>query len=254
MKVKLLLPPLVIVICIGLMVWFVYPAYTNDVDGIKEKRQQLAEENKKLAEVKEKVANISRLAAQLESEKENRPTIMSFVPDSRKEEEIMDNLNFISGNGGLSVVGLNIKPISKEAVVPNPTPTNPVEAVPEVVKPSDFAAELTVVGSYENIKNMLEKVYRLERFNAVKIATIEKAEVQSEGKNVSTATDSLRATISLNFNLLRKQGRVIAITDPAFSLSSFDMSVAKTIREKKSVEILPMIIDQAGRVNPFIPQ
>lgn len=258
MKVKLLLPPLVIVLCIALMVWFVYPVYTNGANGVKEQRQMLAAEKKKMSEAQEKSNNISRLAAQLESNKADQSTIIAFVPENLREEEIIDNLNFIASNEGLSVIKLSIKPKAaipqvemldeRGNVIPDTSGTKK-----SAVKTKDYVVEFSVVGNYEKIKNVFEKIYKLGRYNIVESLEIKKQETQSGSDKKSAPTDTLVANANLKFNMLSKAGQTIDINNPAFSKTSFNLETAQAIRSKKNVEILKMSIDQAGRSNPFLP-
>jgi Tfp pilus assembly protein PilO len=259
MKIKLLLPPLLIVMCIAIMVWFVYPAYTNGSDGIKEKRQTLAGEKKKMSEAQEKSNNVSLLMAQLENNKVDRDTILTFVPDNPGEEEIIDNLNFIATNEGLSVINLSIKSApaaspteigTSEAGVPI-TDINPVQA--SIVKPKEYNVDFSVVGNYEKIKNVFEKIYKLGRFNAAESLNIEQQGTQTGSDKKSVSEDNLVVIAQLKFNALKKSSQTISINNPAFAEKSFNLETAQAIRNKKSVEVLKMNIDQAGRSNPFLP-
>ena len=48
MKIKVILAPLLIVMTVILIIWFVYPAYSNGSDGLKDQLQILDKENKRL--------------------------------------------------------------------------------------------------------------------------------------------------------------------------------------------------------------
>ncbi|MFA6048077.1 MAG: hypothetical protein WCV59_05570 [Parcubacteria group bacterium] len=263
MKVKILLPPLIIVSCIALMVWLVYPAYTNGVDGWKEKRDKLTSEKNNLDDAQKKAENVSRMVAQLGSNKVDQDTIATYIPDELKEEEIIDNLNFIASNEGLSVVKLSVKP---ETVVQQEVPTdmsgnpvvdvsggNPSATEDVTVKAKNYNVEFSVVGNYEKIKNVLDKVYKLKRYNSFKTLEIAANETPGADGKKAAPTDSLKADMILSFDVLKKFSQTVSMNNPIFSQTSFDMKVAQEIRDKKSVDVLKMSIDQAGRTNPFIP-
>jgi hypothetical protein len=209
------------------------------------------------------------MISQLESNKIDQDTIMTFIPDAVKEEELIDNLNFIAGNEGLSVVNLSVaaapvvqeeaatdisgNPVVEGVVVDGSDPTAPIENT--VVKAKGYEVELSVVGGYEKIKNTLDKIYKLKRYNSVKSLTIgaNEEEGSEDGKAKAPSGDDLKADMVLNFNMLRKYSGTVSMNNPIFSQSSFDMKVAADVRNKKSVDILKMNIDQAGRANPFTP-
>jgi len=258
MKVKLLPLPLLIVSCIAIMVWFVYPSYTNGVDGVKEQRQILATEKKKKTEAQEKAGNVSRMMAQLESNKTDQATVMNFVPENLKEEEIIDNLNFIASNEGLSVVELSVKP----RIIMTQSDTVDVQGNPIVdanqiqsatVKPKEYDVDFSVVGNYEKIKNVFEKIYKLGRYNVVESLEIKKQETQESQGKKNEPSDNLVANAHLKFNIVRKSDRVVNINDAVFSETGFNFEVAQMIKNKKNIEILKMSIDQSGRNNPFLP-
>lgn len=264
MKVKILLPPLIIVICIGLMVWLVYPAYTNGIDGWKERRDQLNTQKSNLADAQQKAENVSKMVAQLEGDKASKDTIATFVPDQLREEEIMDNLNFIASNEGLSVVKLSIAPesvIKQESNLVDAsgnTVTDPANASANPseenanIKSKNYDVSLSVIGNYDRIKNVLDKIYKLKRYNSIKTLEISESKAQGSEKNTAP-TDNLEAEMVLTFSYLKKFNQAVNMNNSVFSQSNFDMKIAQDIRDKKSVDVLKMNIDQAGRNNPFVP-
>lgn len=263
MKVKILLPPLIIVICIGLMVWLVYPAYTNGIDGWKERRDQLNTQKSNLADAQQKAENVSKMVAQLEGDKASKDTIATFVPDQLREEEIMDNLNFIASNEGLSVVKLSITPesvIKQELNLVDASGNSVTDHANSSdnsgentnIKSKNYDVALTVVGNYDKIKNTLDKIYRLKRYNSVKTLDISESKAQGSEKNTAP-TDNLEAEMVLTFSYLKKFNQAVNMNNSVFSQPNFDMKIAQDIRDKKSVDVLKMNIDQAGRNNPFVP-
>ncbi|HHE45916.1 MAG TPA: hypothetical protein ENL05_01010, partial [Candidatus Moranbacteria bacterium] len=96
MKGKILIVPVIIVIIIALSVWLVYPAYSNGNNGVKEKYNQLRKEQEKLSNAQNKGANIQKLFGKLNSLSGQKDILYKFVPENAKEEEIIDNLNFLA--------------------------------------------------------------------------------------------------------------------------------------------------------------
>ena len=257
MKAKLLLAPLLIIVTIVLCIWLVYPAYTNGVDGFKEKRAVLAEEQQKLATISNKMDNASKLSSQLASDKESSDILFAFVPEQSKEEEIIDNLNFLANSEGLNIeqlsVGLPTTPVVAPAAAPAEVPATGA-ATPEtpVATPPPAASEMTVsysvTGSYSKIKDILSKVYGFERFD--KVASLD---IQSNSTTEKSSGDNLRANMALTFNFLKKSTAAVSVDDPVFSISSFDSKIIASIKERKQASILKLNVEQSGRANPFLP-
>jgi hypothetical protein len=213
-----------------------------------------------MADDQEELDNTRRLMAQLNANKTDQNTIMTFVPEDLKEEEIIDNLNFIASNEGLSVVNLSLKPAPLVSLMDTGTVNesgqqilNNTVAQNAAPKPKNYDVSFSVTGNYEKIKNVFEKIYRLGRYNVVGSLEIKKQEEKDASGKKSGPTNNLIANAQLKFNVLRKGEQPVSIDNPAFAKASFDLSSAQAIRDKKSVEILKMNIDQAGRTNPFLP-
>jgi Tfp pilus assembly protein PilO len=262
MKVKTLLAPLLIVSIIFVIIWLVYPAYTNGVDGFKEQRAKLAKEQTKLAGISEKSINIDNLRSQLQSDSENRGAIFSYIPEDAKEEEIINSLNSLATDAGVLPINISVEKskavvaevATMEGTTGTTAPTTDVSGmaidpslpvIPKAV-PMETDAKYSVVGSYEQIKTLLGKLYRLGRVNGINSLIIEKA-----GKDKETG-NALQAEFVLNFDYLKKP-IVIDMENPIFSMSSFDMKVASEIRNKNNVGVSVPNIDQIGRSNPFLP-
>jgi Tfp pilus assembly protein PilO len=118
MKLKLLLMPSIIALSIILLIWLVYPAYSNDTDGLKERYNQLGLEKEKLSDIENKSLNIAKLSSDLSALSEDREFIEKFLPENIKEEEIIDNLNFLANSSGLSVLDISVEKLKKVEKAP----------------------------------------------------------------------------------------------------------------------------------------
>lgn len=269
MKVKVLLVPLFITISIALVIWFVYPAVTNGTDGLKETYEQLQKEKKLVSELDVKSQNVQKLMAQIASGTEEKNTLFQFLPEDAKEEEIIDNLNFLAGNNELPVIDLSVTQPKKEELSPEMT-----EAIVEVgsdlpvqssgaenlldagtgiakVIPAPVAKNLevsfSVIGSYDKMKALLDKVGKLERFN--KIETLEIKRPDGEG----VPADLLQMKAVLTFNFFKKKAVLSDIENKVFGLAQFDMGAISDIKNSRSVDVLKLNIEQSGKANPFLP-
>jgi hypothetical protein len=270
MKLKILLVPSLIVAVIILLIWVIYPAYSSPLtnDGLAEKLAQLSQEKDKMVQVKQKSKNVDILNSQLSSESDRKAIVMKYVPETAKEEEIIDNLNFIATSEGLSVFNLSVikdkdSEISDAQTVPSAaggTLASPASSDSSIVsdvpvmsvrpKPSNLTVQYSVIGNYDKIKNVLEKVYGFERFNKVISLEIKKP-TSSEGK--AETGDALEADAILSFKFIKKISTLADLEDPAFSNSKFDLAVTEKIRTEKRVNALNLEAGSTGKTNPFTP-
>ncbi|HPN96231.1 MAG TPA: type 4a pilus biogenesis protein PilO [Candidatus Moranbacteria bacterium] len=255
MKLKILLPPLLIVGIIIVAIWMVYPAYTNGADGFKEKRAELKAEEEKLTNVENKIENVKKLSAQLSSITDKKEEIVSYIPETIKEEQIIDNVNFIAGEEGLSVKNISVVQPKAKAVDTEMTDEE-LEAsgleVPAIKKPEAtlFDVEVSMVGNYDKIKNFLDKVHRFHRFKRFDTIEIKKYASEKEGDTVS----GLQLDAVLSFNFYKKSNKPADMEDPVFANGNFSgLQIVDDIKNKKNISMLKMEAEQAGRVDPFSP-
>jgi len=253
--------PLFILLSIVLLIWFVYPAYTNGVDGLKEELSRKKVEQDKLDKLMAKKANIEALAADMENNSEKKDVIFKYLPEKNKEEEIIDNLNYLASKEELSIMNLSVgQPIiSTATALPegsgldengDPLPVDasgvPIPQAPVKPKALDFQAEFSVVGRYEKMKSLVDKIYKFERFNNFSSLEIKKADETGD-------SDLLKADMVISFNLYSPVKNTTNIEQIDFSRAKFDLSVADKIKSMKSTSILDLVIDQTGKPNPFMP-
>ncbi|MDQ1284265.1 MAG: hypothetical protein QG620_613 [Patescibacteria group bacterium] len=262
MKIKILLAPLLIVLMIVLAIWYIYPTYTDGLEGIKEKRVELKKEQDKLADLGRKIENSQKLSTQLARDEESRNVLFTYLPEKNKEEEIIDNLNFlISSDGGLLAREISVAQPEKKAAVASLSVedesgaagtglpgSEKVQAKPEA---EYFTVNLTVSGEYDRIKSFFEKIYRLKRFNQLVSLSVGKPEESSEeGAGSSSA---LEASAVLEFSVYKKDKLAVDADNKIFSGGVFTMNVIQKVKDRANMEILKLNVEQQGKSNPFLP-
>lgn len=255
MKIKLLLVPSTIVIIITLLIWVVYPAYTTPESGsgVREKSALLKTEEAKLLNIEEKSDVIKRLSRELSSDMmaSKRSMVMDFLPDSIKEYEIIDNLNYLILKEEIFGMTISVsQPAAEVAVSPAETSSQSggVGVVPTEVRPqaTTFKVNVTAQGSYGKIKDLFQKIYGLKRFNRILTIKIDPESPEKSG------SDNLKASASLEFSYLKGSGTFTTIDDSVFSKTTFDSRVIDDIEKKRETSLLPGLqVDQKGRPNPF---
>jgi Tfp pilus assembly protein PilO len=255
MKLKILLVPVLIVLIIIMAIWVVFPS----LQDLNNKKVDLEKATFKLSDIQNKNDKADILSQSLNSNTDKLNTVLTYIPNQEKEEEIISNLNSLASSSGLSVFSMTVAPVEKteEIVAVDASATGapvdgtgvmPVEAAKPVI--SNFKVNLGVAGSYENIKNFLGKVASLRRFNIVAGLKISKnTTVKSEEQ---ASSNNLQANVSFNFNYIVKNNSVMNIDDSVFSGSGFDMSVVDNIQSKMNTIVNGLTVGAIGMTNPFI--
>lgn len=262
MKLKVLLFPALVVIIITLLIWMVYPAYSNGTDGLKEKLKELKTEKEKLASVDSKGENISSLSSQIAANAEKKGILFEYLPENIKEEEIIDNLNYLAGKDNLLVYDLNVSREKSVEAEPGTITLGEAEgltspgadlsasASPVIPWPAvkDIKVDMSVAGNYNGMKDMLDKIYRLGRFNQVSTVEIKKPITSDKDTG-----DNLEFDAVFNFKFLNKISTLSDLDNGVFSNKSFNMKVISDIENQKSTNMLNLEADQTGKSNPFFP-
>ena len=259
MKAKLLMAPLLITIIIILLIWFVYPAFTDPVtgDGVREKTAELKKEKEISEDARQKFEAMETMSGNLNSSKMSlsREVVMRYMPDSIKEYEIIDNLNYLVLKEELQGTNISVsQPVasSAAAVLPPPAAAEGSLGIGDTtayVKPQAlvFLVDFSVQGGYEKIKGVFEKIFSLKRFNRLVSMKIEPVDFQNR------SLDNLKAVAVLEFAFFKESGNFSSINDPVFLKNSFDLQTIENIEKGKNTSIIDLQVDQKGKASPFIP-
>jgi hypothetical protein len=239
MKLKVLLVPFFLVLAVGLVVWLVMPKYYDD----KLKRQELKMETEKLNSAVEKVEKVNTLMADLGANADKQAILFSFLPETQKEEEVINDLNIIASSESVAIKNLTVAKAQASAPAVSETKTD--------IKTPGFDLEFTVVGPYDKIKNVVDRLSKIKRFNKISSLTIAKTTSKNE-KGEEVAGSNLQAKIVLTFNYSKKADAV-SISSDIFSQNKFDMSVIAKINSLRTTDTAKISSVSGGRENPFLP-
>lgn len=255
MKIKLFLAPSLIVIMMSLVIWMVYPAYTNGVDGVKEKYQKFKEQKQLVSDMDDRISNAEKLAADLEANTSDNAVVFDFISRKKEDEKIIDNLDLLARDSSLFTRNISISEVKSEVIPSVPvSETDPVALIqpPAVTKatPTKLAVDFSVLGSYENIKIVLEKVQKLKRFS--KISNLE---VKVQLKEDQSLSEFLLASMVLEFNYLKEPNKLTDgdIDNSIFSLGVFDKGIIEKIKSSRIISVNNVSPGQQGKTNPFLP-
>lgn len=256
--------PLTIVIAIGLLILYVYPAYSNGSDGLMDKYNQLKSENAQLVTVKNKVSDLKSLESQLSADSADVATLKQFIPDRIYEEQILDNLNYLASSQGMAVMGITITQpntgvagdgtaVSSSAnAADSSAPANssgagvaPVSAVTA----TEFAVKYSVLGTYAQVKDLLQKLNGYGRYNEVASIDIEKSASQNSGtQNPAPGNNLLQVDLGLNFDYLKTS---ISGAGLEISGNKLNTDIVSQIRSSQNVPVLKLNVGQQGKSDPF---
>ena len=246
MKLKVLLAPVLIVLIVVMAIWYVYPAFQD----LMSKKESLNSEQNKLSDIQEKNNTAAALLQTLNGETDRRNTLTSYIPEQRKEEEMISALNALSGAEGLSVYKIAVLDTAV-ATAPNAAGAdNAAGTAPAKPMVNNFIINLGVAGNYGKIKDLLIKIASLPRFNS--IATLKITKVLDPTGADNSGSDNLQADISLNFNYMSKGDAVVNFDNAIFSSGKFDLAVVDDIKSKMSTVVNGLTVDAHGVPNPFV--
>ncbi|MFZ2188314.1 MAG: hypothetical protein WAV73_02000 [Candidatus Moraniibacteriota bacterium] len=259
MKIKILLAPGLIIVIVVAIIWYVYPAY-DGVDGVRERSAKMAEQEALMAKLDSNISNAEKLGSELNSNTTQNAVVFDYIPKSKEEEKIIENLNLQATGSTLAVLEISVSELSDAAVAAEvstlsiaPPITDPVTGaiVPNAPKlvPKKLKVKYSVVGGYDNIKVLIAKIQKLKRFN--KFAGLEIKTLMTENQEVS---DSLQANMLLEFNYLNEPKRLTDadLSNEIFSTGSFDSQIIGKISSSRNVDVNNVMPGQKRGNNPFI--
>lgn len=243
MKIKMLVAPIMIVASIAIVIWGVVPSFQL----YNESRKNLETERAKLSDLRLKNEKAGALASELNSNSETRKVIFDYIPSERRDDEILENLDSIARNSGVSVFNINI---AKEVDKSNLETADAAAASGTVSKnpqPKEFRVDVGFSGSYENVKSYLSKIRELRRFNNIDSIKISKQESDDASNNI------LKVLMSLSFNYLKESDSAVDADNGVFTKGKFDLEIVELIKNKNKTQLIQVQSGPVGKSNPFMP-
>jgi len=246
MKLKILILPLVIVTVMYLAIWVIAPAY-SDADAT---RNRLTVAEDKLTDIKNKTDNANKLVQQLSFTSDQQNTLVQYLPENKREEEVISSINSIAAANGVSMLSLGLETkadlqeqvvFEEEFVNANLSPEQMFAMLPKKTSAKNLSASITVVGEYAKIRNFVISLNKFKRFNE-----ITSLEIQRSGNE----NELLQANMAIGLNYLPKIESMVGINNEIFGEGKFDMSVVDEIN-KNTTDVSKVEVGSRGRANPF---
>lgn len=266
MKLKSLLSPAIILLAIYWFIWVIIPIYTNP-DGVGAMRDSLNTAKKNLDNINQKKENSANLLNELNYNPEQQSVVFQYLPDTKKDEDIIETLNTLSAANSLLMSDTAIEDIKNDTgntaitagnvyadvargnngIVDNNKTATDIVLTESIAR--KFVVKVEVIGRYEKIRQFIASLATLKRHNKVVAVSIAKKIAVNE--EVDSDAESSRATVSIEFDYLPKITSIANVDNEIFLSEKFDMSIIGDITNKTSTDISKINIGSAGRVNPF---
>lgn len=261
MRLKIIFFPAVLIVSISLFIGYIWPEYQN-VEKVK--KEELKSNQKLLEGILIKKKNAKKLVSDLDQNKDKEDFVLRYLPADKKEEDIINGVNYLSTNSGLSLIAVSFEEVKENnSVSENATGTGSAATAaatgyPESRNAKFIKAKINATGKYENIRSFLGSLYRMKMLNDISLLSISKSDQNNmvpspEGE--TPAEDLLVVEISADFGYLPNSHddnelKLASI----FSKGSFDFSSFETTERLVSGSSVPNIdMSAVGRSNPFLP-
>jgi hypothetical protein len=269
MRIKLLIFPAMLAASLVIIIAYIWPGFGD----LRQSFKSLDESQNVLSSIMQKNGNIRSLTSGLDKNTDKESFVKSYLPTEKNEEKIINGINYLAANSGVSLVNISM---SKEQAQAPAAATNVQTQEPAGSKDVLFSGtkdangnvigesqsreiksvkiEAEVIGTYENIKSFLEQVYTLEMFSSINSIVISKESKTGSGDQTSSDPSTLNATVDIEFGYLPEL-RIYNknYSDPIFSDTTLNLTAYDRLTSLVSKKIPAIEVSAEGRTNPFLP-
>ncbi len=267
MKIKILVFPAVLAISITILIAYIWP----EIDALRKANGDLAGSKAILENILEKKSKMENLKNSLNQNQDKEKFVLDFLPLKKNDEGVINGINYLATNSGVSLVNLTIEEDKNQVAVVENDPgavdskkvlfsqSSEVNANSQVNKLAEakmqfVKSKISIVGNYENIKTFLEDLYKMEMLNSIDSILISKQEEgQSQGVKVDQNSNTLYSNIEVSFAYLPRTKINGDFSSPIFSQTSFDFTAYNKLNGLISRKIPKLEVGEEGRSNPFLP-
>lgn len=261
MRLKVFFTPLVFFVAVIVSIWYIWPAIIE----IRVKTSEVSTSKKNLESAISRKENSEILKDILDKNKDKEDFILNYLPVSKNDEKVIDGINYLAIDSGLSIASFNIEEEKADDMFAQSSdnlsgsdvsaaPGSPVNAEAQTIKPKiRFSnAKITLFGKYENIKIFLNQIYKMEMLNKINSLTISKSKGAETAENQGNNNEILSADIEIKFGHMSQINVKEGITSDVFSKNNFNFSPYLKINELIMKKIPVLDEGQKGKGNPFI--
>ncbi len=262
MQLKIIILPALVILSLVLGIGFIKPDY----DILSQKRAILAEKQTWVAKIETVKRNISTLSNELDGKSDLEQWSLRYYPETMDQERIIDGFNFMAQQSGLIIKSMEMKEVIVEkkevsdvggplTSIPGESPVTEMLAPAYLApRPSSYIAQVKAKGSYENLKNFMDRLSRMDRMNSLRLMSIgvdkDDREATDTGLEVA-ASDQLVGTFEARFDHIKSPKQQSALGVPVFEQTSLDTTGLEEARAWATSPVPVLDIGQSGRSNPF---
>lgn len=266
MNVKMLFFPLSVMVTLFVSVLYIKP----EIETAMSNYAVVSEKKLMVTDIDQKIENVHALESSLDANKEDEQAILRYLPSEQHEEYVLDGVNFLAMQSGLAVASIDIEKQalpdtgaalaageanadSSVILAPN-TDGSVLTQVAAAPVLKTFDVTLDVAGSYENIRDAIEKLSHMDRFQSFSSVSISHAgdTGQSSGDGASDSANILSASFSIQFSYMPKVSVKGNVNSPLLSQKEFDFGVVQKLKQYTSATVPSIDAGTTGRSNPFL--
>ena len=282
MKLKLLLIPFSVLMSLVLIIWYIYPTiFGEDSSSIKNIKNEISKVENDIDNITKKKSNINKLSQIIESNSELKDFVSSYYSTSRKDEDVINNLNNVAFNEGIYIDDIDLKYLKMESQ-DDPIKVMSLKPIQPIIKntdsvsmdnPSDLAGavdpttgvvenpnsrinyigvSLKGFGDYNQIRNFLISVNKIGILNKIQYFKISH---EKTGQEEGADPNRLAFELAIGFGYFResKDQVVDLLSSPTLDLSNLDLSDIEKNKDILVGNYQRSEIGETGLANPFIP-
>lgn len=259
MRFKIFLLPFFIVVALVLVIGYIKP----DFDVVIMKREEIISKEAQVANMKAVLENINSLNNSLDTEQAAEQFMYRYLPKNINQEQVVDAFNFLALQSGLVITKMELKlpqekaaeeqliaPAARSFVAGGKALGDPKVPAPiPPAKAKTFTFQGSVTGPYANIKDFFDRLAHIERFQNVRLFSIESPEKKEDGK--ASVADNLTGTFEVEYGYLPSRPIASALDIPIFLQSNFDFSNVNVLISKITSPVPALEKGTTGKPNPF---
>jgi Tfp pilus assembly protein PilO len=268
MRLKLIIVPALVILALVVSISFIKPDY----DSLLQKKALLRQKQAEVAKIEDTKANIATLIQNLDTKSDMENFTRRYYPETMDQERVIDSFNFMALQSGLIIDSMEMKEIivEKEEALgvggPLTSVPGPEAMLPEgessdttmmptykAPTPGSYVAQVKAKGGYENIKNFLDRLSRMDRMNSLVQMSIkvDEKEAAANTEEVTPATDQLVGTFEARFDYVKGKEKQNAIGIPVFDQGTLTLDTIEQAQARATSAVPVLTVNESGRANPF---
>jgi Tfp pilus assembly protein PilO len=260
MKIKILIFPFCLVLSFIVLTMYGKPEFSK----IGDIREEIKNKENTLNEIKQRNERIDGLIQNLNANQDKENLVLRYLPSSKEEELIINSVfqSVVNSSTYLSDLGITYKkkPFNISSQFKNYQPSDlSVGSSSDVSSQANdtniniINANLSLVGTYENMKTFLNQIFTMEKesnISSIKIYKYQNLDGQAEEE---INANNLNMEVFVSFDNIPSLELNKDEVHPVFSKNNFDFSVASDIEKLFNRKINALNVESVGKSNPFLP-